>query len=43
MNYRSYKADMKVVTLQEVLQAENLVVPGTSSKKAEVITLTKAG
>ena len=34
---------MKVVTLQEVLQAENLVVPGTSSKKAEVITLTKAG
>ena len=42
MDYGSYKADMQVVTSQEVLQAESLV-PGTSSKKAEVITLTKAG
>lgn len=42
MNYRSYKAAMQVVTLQEVLQAENLA-PGTSSQNTEVITLTKAG
>lgn len=42
MDYGSYKADMRVATSQEVLRAESLV-PATSSKKAEVITLTKAG
>lgn len=41
MDYGSYKADMQVVTLQEVSQAKSLV-PRTSFKKAEVITLTKA-
>lgn len=41
MDYGSYKADMQVVTLQEDSQAKSLV-PHTSFKKAEVITLTKA-